>query len=317
MLLSDLFAVRITIINMNLRDLQYLIAVAEHRHFGKAADACFVSQPTLSTQIKKLEEELNVTLIERNNKNVLLTDIGQQIIDKAREIHHSVQDLRELAAQHNDPQAGILRLGIIPTLAPYLLAHVVPHIQQEFPKLKLMLYELQTKEILKRLPIGDLDAAILALPIDNPSLYSHPLFTEPFFAAVPNQHELARHRAIQLHEFSQYSVLLLEDGHCLRDQALDLCRKVSATEFEGFRATSLETLRQMVGSGYGVTFMPALATKQDSSFFSNNKSIRYIPFEETEPNRKIAICYRNSSYRGELINSIGDLIKACAENLLK
>lgn len=301
---------------MNLRDLQYLIAVAEHRHFGKAADACFVSQPTLSTQIKKLEEELNVTLIERNNKNVLLTDIGLQIINKAREIHNSVQDLRELAAQHNDPEAGNLRLGIIPTLAPYLLPHIVPHIKQEFPKLKLLLYELQTEDILSKLPNGELDAALLALPIDNPSLKNRVLFSEPFYAAVHSDHELARSRSVQLSELTPYQVLLLEDGHCLRDQSLDLCRKVGALEFEGFRATSLETLRQMVASGNGITFMPALATKQDSFYFQS-KAIRYIPFEEPDPSRTIAICYRNSSYREDLIYGIGELIRASAESLMK
>lgn len=291
---------------MNLRDLQYLTAVAKYRHFGKAAEACFVSQPTLSTQIKKLEEELGVTLIERDNKSVILTDIGHKIVAKAQQTLQAVDEMRDIASLHNDPQAGTFRLGIIPTLAPYVLPHIMPVLQTRFPKLRLLLYEYQTAVLLKKLPAGDVDAALLALPIADPNLKFQLLFKEPFFAAVPNNHRLADRNTIQLDELDKQGVLLLEDGHCLRDQALDICREVGATETEGFRATSLETLRQMVCSGTGMTFMPALATVNS---LSDPSIVRYIPFNNPTPDRSIAIFYRSSSHRENVITTMGDIIK--------
>lgn len=300
---------------MNLRDLGYLIAVAEHRHFGKAAEACFVSQPTLSTQIKKLEEELGVTLIERTNKQVLLTDIGQHIVAKAQHVLHSVDEIRELALQHKDPEAGTFRLGIIPTLAPYLLPLVMTEIRRRFPQLKVLLYELQTATLLTKLPAGQLDAALLALPVDHPALETHSLFKEAFFAAVPDNHRLAGRKRLKLEELIGSEVLLLEDGHCLRDQTLDLCRKVGVAETEGFRATSLETLRQMIVNGTGVTFMPALAVQSSSREAA--AKVQYIPFAEPQPYRTVAIALRASSYRRELILSIGELVRRRIEARLK
>lgn len=291
---------------MNLRDLRYLIAVAELRHFGQAAEACFVSQPTLSTQIKKLEDELGVTLVERTNKQVLLTEIGEQIVAKAGHILHSVEEMRELALQHNDPEAGTFRLGIIPTLAPYLLPPVMSRIQERFPRLKILLYELQTAALLDKLPAGQLDAAVLALPVDHPRLEVHELFKEPFFAAVPAAHPLAQSRQVRLEDLINTEVLLLEDGHCLRDQTLDLCRQVGAAETEGFRATSLETLRQMVSSGSGVTFMPSLAIQPAEKL---SDRIRYVPFRKPRPARTVALALRASNYRRQMILEIGEIIR--------
>ncbi|MBN1378549.1 MAG: LysR family transcriptional regulator [Gammaproteobacteria bacterium] len=290
---------------MNLRDLSYLVAVAEFEHFGNAADACFVSQPTLSTQIKKLEEELGVTLIERTNKQVMLTDIGRQIVAKAQHILFSVDEMRELALQHKDPEAGTLRLGVIATLAPYLLPRVMTAIQERFPKLKILLYELQTPQIIEKLPAGKLDAALLALPVDHPALESTVLFEEPFFAAIPADHKLAKHKQLELKDLIGSEVLLLEDGHCLRNQALDLCRKVGAEEADGFRATSMETLRQMVASGTGITIVPALAIEHGGR---SSNTIRYIPFVEPRPSRTIVISIRRSGYRQQLSLTLGKII---------
>ncbi len=290
---------------MNFRDLHYLIAIAEFGHFGNAAEACHVSQPTLSTQIKKLEDELGVVLVERTNKQVLLTNIGQQIVAKSQQILSSVDEMRELASQHKDPEAGTLRLGIIPTLAPYLLPRAMKAIEERFPKLKVLLYELQTPDILKKLPAGKLDAALLALPVDHAALESTPVFDEPFFAAIPRKHKLAKLKQLALEDLVGNNILLLEDGHCLRDQALDLCRKVGADEAEGFRATSLETLRHMVASGNGITIIPELAIE---SSYSHSKRIRYIPFKDPIPFRTIVISTRRSSYRQHLAMELGKVI---------
>jgi LysR family hydrogen peroxide-inducible transcriptional activator len=299
---------------MNLRDLRYLVAVAEYQHFGNAAEACFVSQPTLSTQVKKLEDELGITLIERTNKQVMLTDTGREIVAKARHILSTVDEMHELAQQHRDPEAGTLRLGVIPTLAPYLLPRVMGAIQERFPKLRILLYELQTPVILEKLPSGQLDAALLALPVNHAALESIPLFVEPFFAAIPRKHKLARYKQLEIRDLGGNDILLLEDGHCLRDQALDLCRKVGADEAEGFRATSLETLRQMVSSGAGITVVPQLAIEQGHS---DAKRICYIPFKEPQPSRTIVISIRRSSYRHALAIELGNVISDRINTVLK
>ena len=290
---------------MNLRDLRYLVAVAEYHHFGQAADACFVSQPTLSMQIKKLEGELGVTLIERTNKQVMLTETGQEIVTKARHILATVDEMHELALQYKDPEAGSLRLGVIPTLAPYLLPRVMGPIQERFPKLKILLYELQTPVILERLPSGQLDAALLALPVEHNALETIVLFEEPFYAAINCKHPLARHKHLNLKDLAGNEILLLEDGHCLRDQALDLCRRVGADEAEGFRATSLETLRQMVFSGAGMTIVPELAIEQNHS---TDRRIRYIPFNPPRPSRTIVIAIRRSSHRKQVAQDLANVI---------
>lgn len=298
---------------MNLRDLQYLVAVAKHRHFGKAADACFVSQPTLSTQIKKLEDELGVTLIERNNKQVMLTEIGEAIVAKAEEMLQTGNDIKNLAEHYRDPESGSLSLGVIPTLAPYLLPHIMPAIKKRFPKLKTWLYEEQTAVLLRKLLGGHLDAAVLALPVEETTLKSLPLFTEPFFAAVPSQHALAGKSSLTLQEVAKTDILLLEDGHCLRDQTLDLCRKVGATEVEGFRGTSLETLRHMVASGAGITFMPALAANTNKQ--AGNK-IKILPFKPPQPSRQIGLVYRSSSHKESIFKDLAAVIKTATEQVL-
>lgn len=249
---------------MNLRDLQYLVALAEHRHFGKASEVCFVSQPTLSAQIKKLEEELGVQLLERNNKQVLITPIGESLIAQAHIILHESHKLRELAKLARDPFAGQFKLGMIPTVGPYLLPHILPLFKQKLPRLELRLYEDKTERIIEQLQQGKLDAGILALPIENKNLIQRELFREHFYVALPKNHPLSHKKVVKLKDLNNENLLLLEEGHCLADQVVEICNTVKIKSQEDYRATSLEMLRHMVAIGAGLTLIPALTTTSQS-----------------------------------------------------
>lgn len=299
---------------MNLRDLRYLVAVADHRHFGRAAEACFVSQPTLSTQIRKLEGELGVELIERNPRRILLTAVGEQVVERAREVLREADGITQIARRAADPAAGTLRLGIFPTLGPYLLPHVVPTVHRRFPQLELLLVEEKTEEILRQLRAGVLDAGILALPIEDDQLHREPLFVEDFVLAVPVDHPLAgRAGAVPSSVLSGEQVLLLDEGHCLRDQALSVCSTAGARERSGFRATSLETLRQMVAAGVGVTLLPQLAV---SPPVPPSPDIVLLPFEAPAPTRRIAMFWRRTSpYRG-FLPELAAVCRALPEGLV-
>jgi len=277
---------------VNLRDLRYLVALADERHFGRAAAACFVSQPTLSTQIRKLEEELGVALVERAPRKVMLTPIGVQVADRARRIVSDVEQMKALARRSMDPEAGSIRLGLFPTLGPYLLPHAVPPLRARFPQLELLLVEEKSDVLLTRLRDGRLDAAILALPVDEDALHAEFLFEEPFLLAVSDQHPLAARERLSLQELSAQKLLLLEDGHCMREQALDVCRLSGAGEHAEFRATSLETLRQMVAANVGVTLLPVLATRPP---VAPSPHLRLLDFSDTRPTRRIALVWRRSS----------------------
>lgn len=286
---------------MNLRDLKYLVAVAEHRHFGRAADACFVSQPTLSTQVKKLEETLGVVLFERGRRQVMPTQAGKAIVAQAGAVLRNVDELMRVAGSHRDPLGGDFRLGIIPTVAPYLLPLVLAPVRQALPKLRVQLIEGQTANIMAQLQAGKLDAVILALPAPEDDLVQAPLFKEPFYFAVPAGHPKARRKAVREADLDGEQVLLLEDGHCLRDQALEICKSRNAVENANFRATSIETLRQMVAAGVGVTLMPELAV-------TDSADLHYIPFSSRGgPHRVIGLCWRSSSPRTAVL---GELTKA-------
>ncbi|HEY0197025.1 MAG TPA: DNA-binding transcriptional regulator OxyR [Rhodanobacter sp.] len=278
---------------MNLRDLHYLVALAEHRHFGRAAEASFVSQPTLSTQIKKLEDELGVALVERTPRKILLTETGREIASRARSVLAEVDEIKAIAQRTRDPEAGTLRLGIFPTLGPYLLPHVIPLLRERFPRLELLLTEGKTETIIHMLREGALDAGILALPLHEDSLHTEFLFEEPFVLAVPDNHPLARHKGkLKLADLANERLLLLEDGHCLRDQALEVCQLAGAGEKTGFRATSLETLRQMVAANVGITLLPTLATKPPMTRTDN---VHLIEFAGHAPSRRIAMVWRKSA----------------------
>ncbi len=288
---------------MNLRDLRYLVAVAEQLHFGRAAEACFVSQPTLSTQIKKLEAFLGVTLMERSNRQVILTPVGEAIVARARVILREVDQLVQVAEESRDPLGGNFRLGIIPTVAPHLLPRILPSIRQHFPNLKIQLTEGQTAVISAQLKAGDLDAVIAALPLDEDNLEQQELFFEPFYLAVSRQHPKAEAAQVTLKELDQEQVLLLEDGHCLRDQALSICRSNNAVENTNFRATSIETLRQMVAANIGVTLMPAMAIG------AADAAVSYIPFAGKAPGRHIGIAWRSTSSRQELLQRLTRILQ--------
>jgi LysR family hydrogen peroxide-inducible transcriptional activator len=299
---------------MNLRDLRYLVALADHKHFGRAASASFVSQPTLSTQIRKLEEELGVALVERAPRRVMLTPIGRDVADRARRILAEVAQMGELARRSQDPEAGSVRLGLFPTLAPYLLPHVLPGIRARFPRLELLLVEEKTDAILARLRDGRLDAGILALPVHDDQLHVEPLFNEPFVLAAPQSHALARrNRPLSLRELDHEHLLLLEEGHCLRDQALDVCRLAGANERDGFRATSLETLRQMVAAGVGMTLLPVLAVQPP---VPPSPDIRLLSFAGKPPSRDIAMVWRRSSAMGEFLHQLAAEFGRLPESLL-
>ena len=295
---------------MNLRDLKYLVAVAEHQHFGRAAEACFVSQPTLSTQLKKLEQTLGVTLIERTNRRVMLSPEGEQIVAQAQRILVEVNALTAMSEHLRDPMGGELRLGIIPTIAPYLLPKILAPIAAEFPNLNIQLTEGQTSHITRMLKHGDLDAVLLALPLpmQEENIEEAELYTEAFLFAVAAEHPKAQKRSVSTEDLQDEEVLLLEDGHCLRDQALAICHAHRGVESSNFSATSLETLRQLVAANMGITLMPELAV---AMLEDANPRVRYIPFSGEVPSRTLGLCWRSSSTRAELLADLAKALRSC------
>jgi len=298
---------------MNLRDLHYFVALAQHLHFGRAAEACFVSQPTLSTQIRKLEEELGVTLVERAPRQVMLTPAGRDIAERARRIVDDVEQMKESARRSQDPEAGTVRFGMFPTLGPYLLPHVVPSIRVRFPQLELLLVEEKSDVLLARLHEGRLDAALLALPVHDEQLQVEFLFEEPFVLAVPEGHPLAQRKSLSLKELANERLLLLADGHCLREQALDVCQLAGASEKAEFQATSLETLRQMVAANVGVTLLPTLAVKPP---VARSDSIHLLGFHDSKPSREIAMVWRKSSAMGAFLAQLAEVFRRLPPELL-
>ena len=299
---------------MNLRDLRYLVALADHKHFGRAAEASFVSQPTLSTQLKKFEDELGMALVERNPRNVLLTEVGEAVVARAKVILREADEIKAIARRAKDPESGMVRLGIFPTLAPYLLPHVVPNIVKRFPRLELILVEDKTEVILKKLHDGALDAGVLALPIHDDSLHVEFLFEETFVLALPKHHRLAKARRVKLADLAMESLLLLDDGHCLRDQALEVCAMTGAAEKPGFRATSLETLRHMVSANVGITLLPALSVHAPAP---NSPGVTLVPFFDPAPHRRIAMIWRRTSALKEFLQQLVPILKGIDPKLLK
>jgi len=298
---------------MNLRDLRYLVTLADLKHFGRAAEACFVSQPTLSTQLKKFEDELGVTLIERHPRNVMLTPVGEAIVRLARNILREADEMKNIARGAKDPEAGTVRLGIFPTLGAYLPPHIIPSIVQRFPALTLNLIEDKSEIILKKLQDGELDCAILALPIHDDNLHISSLYEEDFVLAVHQSHPMARQKKAKLEDLAEEKLLLLDDGHCLREQALKVCHLAGASENMGFRATSLETLRHMVAANVGMTLLPALTTHPPAA---SPEAITLLPFSEPMPHRKLAMVWRKSSALGDFLHKIVPLVRAIPAHLL-
>jgi LysR family transcriptional regulator, hydrogen peroxide-inducible genes activator len=295
--------------DLKLKDLRYLVAVADTRHFGQAAARCFVSQPTLSAQLKKLEEYLGVQLVERQPRRIALTEAGSQVVARARRIIEASDEIVALAELQRDPLAGRLRMALLPTIGPYLLPLVAARIRRKLPRIELLLYEYQTGPMLDHLQAGDIDLAILALPVPSDGLVERALFDEPFVVALPEQHALASRKTLKATDLNGETLLLLEDGHCLRDQALDVCARAQLHEKQDFRATSLETLRQMVASGGGITLLPLLAS---SGAYGNARGVVTLPFAKPVPVRHIGALWRKTSARSTAIDAVCEIIAETA-----
>jgi len=291
---------------VNLKDLKYLVALADTGHFGKAAARTFVSQPTLSAQLKKLEEFLGVKLVERQPKNVQLTEVGKQVVIRARRMLEDGDEIVALARSNTDPLAGKLKVALIPTIGPYLLPRIMPKIRKALPHLGLMLYEHQTEPLLKRLRDGEIDLGIIALPFAQDGLESQELYEEAFTLALPTSHPLAERTTIKLADLKGHTLLLLEDGHCLRDQALEVCSRVDVREAEDFRATSLETLRQMVIAGLGITLLPELAVDAP---FGSQRGLTVRQFVKPAPSRTVGAVWRKSSTRTAAIRELCKVVQ--------
>ena len=275
---------------MNLRDFQYAEALARTLHFGEAAKQCHVSQSTLSIQIKKLEESLGASLFERDARSVRLSEAGVLLVPLMSRTLRAAEDVQAQAEQLRDPLAGVVRVGAFPTLAPYALPHLMPRLSEAMPKLRVELIEEKTETLIAQLLEGRLDAALLALPVNHPRLDALALFAEPFLLAVAKDHPLAKRKSASIEDLATQPLLLLDEGHCLREQSLEFCTRIGKGESQSYRATSLETLRHMVASGAGVTLMPQLAK-------AAGDRIAYLPFSGADPHRQIALVFRSATGR--------------------
>ncbi len=293
---------------MNLRDLKYLVALADTHHFGQAAKQCFVSQPTLSGQIKKLEEELGVTLFERSKRSVETTPLGIAIVEQARKILEQTEALRQLAASYNDPLAGPLRMGAIPTLSPYLMPLILKPLRNTYPQMKLVLTEELTDTLLTRLGNHEIDAALLATPVENPDFESMPLFDEPFWLVHPRNHAFSQKKEIAQKDLDNADLLLLAEGHCLAEQTMKACHlqeRSTQGEMADLRAASLETLLQMVGAGFGCTLLPALALKTASA---RDRSVMARQLELPDTYRRVSLVFRRTFPRRKALEAFAEVV---------
>lgn len=304
---------------MTLTELKYIVAVARERHFGRAAEACFVSQPTLSVAIRKLEDELGVVLFERGGGEVGVTDVGLRIVTQAQKVLEEAAMLKEIARQGEDPLAGPLRVGIIYTIAPYLLPRLVPTQVAQTPQMPLVLQENYTTRLLELLRQGELDCAIVALPVPDTGLTIEPLYDEPFVVAVPAQHPWATRERINPDELKEETMLLLGSGHCFRDQVLEVCPEFArySASSEGiqrsFEGSSLETIRHMVAAGLGVTVMPASSLDLAEPAEHRHRSLlRYVPFNDPVPDRRVVLIWRKSFPRPTAMRALATSIRDCA-----
>jgi len=296
---------------VTLTELRYIVAVARERHFGRAAEACFVSQPTLSVAVKKLEEELGVTLFERGPGEVSVTPPGQKIVEQAQRVLEEAARVRELAAAGRDPLLGPLRLGAIYTIGPYLLPKLVPIMRRSAPSMPLHIQENFTHRLSESLKSGEVDAILIALPFDEPGIATRAVYDEPFLVAVPKGHGWEARKRISADELTSESLLLLGEGHCFRDQVLDICNVVRAKERSSLAKTveggSLETIRQMVASGVGVTVLPSTSIGAGGT----GDLIRILPFSRPVPTRRVGLAWRRSFPRPEAIEALRKAILAC------
>ncbi len=306
---------------MTLTELKYIVAVAREKHFGKAAEACFVSQPTLSVAVKKLEEELDVKLFERSANEVTVTPLGDDIVRQAQAVLEQAGQIKEIAKRGKDPLAGPLKLGVIYTIGPYLLPDLVRQMIAHTPQMPLMLQENFTVKLLEMLRTGEIDCAVLAEPFPDTGLATAPLYDEPFFAAVPVHHPLARLDAISSEALKQETMLLLGTGHCFRDHVLEVCPEFArfSSNAEGirksFEGSSLETIKHMVAAGMGVTLVPRLGIPKSELLAKTKRQddrlIKYLPFAGDAPTRRVVLVWRRSFTRYEAIAALRNAIYAC------
>jgi LysR family hydrogen peroxide-inducible transcriptional activator len=312
---------------MTLTELKYIVAVAREKHFGHAAEACHVSQPTLSVAIKKLEEELEVKLFERNASEVAVTPLGEEIVRQAQTVLEQAASIKEIAKRGKDPLSGPLKLGVIYTIGPYLLPDLVRQVIERSPQMPLMLQENFTVKLLEQLRLGEIDAAILAEPFPDTNLALAPLYDEPFYAAVPVSHPLAQKGSVTAEELKQETMLLLGNGHCFRDHVLEVCPEFArfSNEAEGirksFEGSSLETIKHMVAAGMGITLVPRLSVPRSAlctdgaktlgQDFGDSAYVRYLPFAGEAPTRRVVLAWRRSFTRYEAIAALRNAVYGC------
>jgi LysR family hydrogen peroxide-inducible transcriptional activator len=300
---------------MTLTELRYIVALAREHHFGRAAEACFVSQPTLSVAVKKLEEELGVLLFERGKTDIAVTPVGERVVEQARKVLEELEGVKRIAQQARDPLDGPLRVGAIYTVGPYLVPRLVPILHEAAPRMPLVIEENYTARLRERLAQGDIDAALLCLPFEEPGIVTLPLYDEPFMVMVPAKHAWAKRKTIATADLPSESVLLLGAGHCFRDQVVAACPScVGPPAAEGglqkaVEGSSLETIRHMVASGMGVTVLPCTAATGPGHYASKLTEVR--PFSDP-PQRRVVLAWRVSFPRPQAIEALRQAIRACA-----
>jgi LysR family hydrogen peroxide-inducible transcriptional activator len=299
---------------MTLTELKYIVAVAREKHFGHAAEACFVAQPTLSVAIKKLEDELGVPIFERGGSEISMTPLGVQIVAQAERVLEQTAAIREIAKQNKDPLTGQLRLGVIYTVAPYLLPQLVRSMIERVPQMPLVLQENFTAKLVEMLRQGELDAAIMAQPFPQQGLLVQPLYDEPFVVAMPSSHPWSTRERINAADLKNQTMLLLGNGHCFRDQVLEVCPEMARFSTTGdgiartFEGSSLETIRHMVASGIGITVLPKASVPDMQA---HDGLLRYVPFEDPVPTRRVVIAWRKSFTRRAAIEAVREAMMAC------
>ncbi len=299
---------------MTLTELKYIVAVARHKHFGHAAEACFVAQPTLSVAIKKLEDELGVTIFERGGTEVSTTPLGTQIVTQAERVLEQTAVIKEIAKQNKDPLSGPFRLGVIYTIGPYLLPTLIKTMIRQVPQMPLILQENFTVKLMDLLRQGELDAAIMALPLPDQGMMVQALYDEPFMVAVSKDHAWADRTDVSAQELKSETMLLLGNGHCFRDQVLEVCPEMArfSTASDGiartFEGSSLETIRHMVSSGIGITVLPMASI---TNLNAEDGLLRYLPFSAPVPDRRVVIAWRKSFTRQAAIDAIRQAVLSC------
>jgi LysR family hydrogen peroxide-inducible transcriptional activator len=303
---------------MTLTELRYIIAVAREQHFGRAAKSCFVSQPTLSVAIKKLEDELDVILFERHRSEVTLTPLGEEIVQQAQQVLEQVEGIKQIAQQGQDPLHGPLRLGAIYTIGPYLLPKLIPALHKRAPNMPLVIQENYTVELTRRLKQGELDAIVIALPYQEPGIVTLQLYQEPFKVVLPTNHAWNKRKTIPVGELANENLLLLGAGHCFREQVIDACPACivgdQRTMQQTVEGTSLETIRHMVASGLGITVLPCTAVEEK---LAKTSLLAIRPFSKPAPGRTVALAWRASFPRPKAIEALRQSIQACKIDCVK